>query len=231
MWRTARSCTAPPTGAASQDVTPLHGCRCWSCQDRHGQNGISSDGGCGSPLPAGVPLQPMQRRSAGIPHPLCCRRRTPLPHWEGVQQSGWAGAMCCRQSKNTHQVQKARGSPRAVLCTGCAVPTPPSASGSRPLPAALWLVSCCARRLRQPATRSLVTCCGDATDHTPNLTARSNQWCRQCFGLFMRTHYAAEETRHLTHITHTETNTKMTHFKHSFQKTKFNLNRRKNKSN
>lgn len=169
--------------------------------------------------------------SAGIPHPLCCRRRTPLPHWEGVQQSGWAGAMCCRQSKNTHQVQKARGSPRAVLCTGCAVPTPPSASGSRPLPAALWLVSCCARRLRQPATRSLVTCCGDATDHTPNLTARSNQWCRQCFGLFMRTHYAAKETRHLTHITHTETNTKMTHFKHSFQKTKFNLNRRKNKSN
>lgn len=162
MWRTARSCTAPPTGAASQDVTPLHGCRCWSCQDRHGQNGISSDGGCGSPLPAGVPLQPMQRRSAGIPHPLCCRRRTPLPHWEGVQQSGWAGAMCCRQSKNTHQVQKARGSPRAVLCTGCAVPTPPSASGSRPLPAALWLVSSCARRLRQPATRSLVTCCGDA---------------------------------------------------------------------
>lgn len=92
MWRTARSCTAPPMGAASQDVTPLHGCRCWSCQDRHGQNGISSDGGCGSPLPAGVPLQPMQRRSAGIPHPLCCRRRTPLPHWEGVQQSGWAGA-------------------------------------------------------------------------------------------------------------------------------------------
>lgn len=121
-WRTARSCTAPTTEAASQDVTPLHGCRCWSCQDRlaeMGQNKIRSDGERGSPLPAGVPLQPVHRRPARIPHPLCCRRKTPRPHWEGIQQWGWLGVMCCWQSKNTHQVQKARGSPRAVLCTGC----------------------------------------------------------------------------------------------------------------
>lgn len=164
--------------------------------------------------------------AARIPHPLCCRRKTPLPHWEGVQQCGWVGG---------HVLPAEQGHPSSPegerLPRSCALHRPCAACSAEcfRLKAAPCGPVAGERLCKTPSptrdTRSLVI-----TPQTSQPEATSD--VNNASG-FSCAHTALQKRLSTSRILHTLrlTRKRLISNTDSFTKTKFNLNRRKNKSN